>query len=160
MRGIGALAPLGAVPQAGGPVREQPIKAQAPAVDAERQRLCVQREPVVVARLCRIKAAARRRTHEGERTKANTPQDCSCGVFWNKSLTITYFHRRPSTIIGAEAFHCPVRDGKEWDHLAMVVRRNLLPCTGWGTQPIGVEAPWLPLAVTRRIYVCSYSLSL
>ncbi len=29
------------------------------------------------------------------------------------------------TIIGAEAFHCPVRDGKEWDHLAMVVRHNL-----------------------------------
>ena len=35
---------------------------------------------------------------------------------------MTYFHRRPSTIIGAKAFHCPVRDGKEWDHLAMVVR--------------------------------------
>ena len=37
---------------------------------------------------------------------------------------MTYFHRRPSTIIGAKAFHCPVRDGKEWDHLAMVVKRN------------------------------------
>ena len=23
------------------------------------------------------------------------------------------------TIIGVEAFHCPVRDGKEWFHLAM-----------------------------------------
>ena len=30
------------------------------------------------------------------------------------------------TIIGAEAFHGPVRNGKEWDHLAMVVRRSLL----------------------------------
>lgn len=39
---------------------------------------------------------------------------------------MTYFHRRMSTIIGAKAFHCPVRDGKEWDHLAMVVRRNRL----------------------------------
>jgi hypothetical protein len=39
---------------------------------------------------------------------------------------MTYFHRRPSTIIGAKAFHCPVRDGKEWFHLAMVVRHNLL----------------------------------
>ena len=28
------------------------------------------------------------------------------------------------TIIGAKAFHGPVRDGKAWDHLAMVVRRN------------------------------------
>ena len=25
------------------------------------------------------------------------------------------------TIIGAKAFHCPVRNGKEWDRLAMVV---------------------------------------
>src|SRR3546814_3778238 len=37
---------------------------------------------------------------------------------------MTYFHRRTSTIIGAKAFHGPVRDGKEWDHLAMVVKRN------------------------------------
>ena len=29
------------------------------------------------------------------------------------------------TIIGAEAFHGPVRNGKGWDHLAMVVRRSL-----------------------------------
>ena len=28
------------------------------------------------------------------------------------------------TIIGARAFHCPVRNGKEWDHPAMVVRQN------------------------------------
>ena len=37
---------------------------------------------------------------------------------------MTYFHGCPSTIIGAKAFHCPVRDGKEWYHLAMVVRRR------------------------------------
>ena len=41
---------------------------------------------------------------------------------------MTYFHRCTSTIIGAKAFHCPVRDGKEWDHLAMVVKRNRLSC--------------------------------
>ena len=29
------------------------------------------------------------------------------------------------TIIGAEAFHCPVRNGKEWDHPAMAVRQRL-----------------------------------
>src|SRR6516225_1828321 len=44
-----------------------------------------------------------------------------------KSLTMTYFHTGTRTIIGAEAFHCPVRDGKEWDHLAMVIRLNWSP---------------------------------
>jgi hypothetical protein len=48
------------------------------------------------------------------------------GVFCCKSLTMSYFHTGIRTIIGAEAFHCPVRDGKEWDHLAMVIRHNLL----------------------------------
>lgn len=41
------------------------------------------------------------------------------------SLTMSYFHTGIRTIIGAEAFHCPVRDGKEWDHLAMVIRLDL-----------------------------------
>ena len=40
------------------------------------------------------------------------------------SLTMTYFHTGTRTIIGAEAFHCAVRDGKEWYHFAMVVRHN------------------------------------
>ena len=44
-----------------------------------------------------------------------------------KSLTMTYFHTGTRTIIGAKAFHCPVRDGKEWYHLAMVVRHKGLP---------------------------------
>ena len=38
---------------------------------------------------------------------------------------MSYFHTRMRTIIGAEAFHGPVRDGKEWCHLAMVIRHNL-----------------------------------
>ena len=47
--------------------------------------------------------------------------------FWGcRSLTMSYFHTGIRTIIGAEAFHCPVRDGKEWDHLAMVIRHNFL----------------------------------
>jgi hypothetical protein len=46
------------------------------------------------------------------------------GGFSNSSLTMSYFHTGTRTIIGAEAFHCPVRDGKEWDHLAMVIRLN------------------------------------
>ena len=40
------------------------------------------------------------------------------------SLTMSYFHTGIRTIIGAEAFHCPVRDGKEWYHFAMVIRQN------------------------------------
>ena len=44
----------------------------------------------------------------------------------NISLTMTYFHTGIRTIIGAESFHCPVRDGKEWDQLAMVIRLNWL----------------------------------
>ncbi|EER59998.1 hypothetical protein AcdelDRAFT_2412, partial [Acidovorax delafieldii 2AN] len=45
-----------------------------------------------------------------------------------KSLTMTYFHTGTRTIIGAKSFHCPVRDGKEWDQLAMVIRHNLVSC--------------------------------
>ena len=39
---------------------------------------------------------------------------------------MTYFHMGIHTIIGAESFHGPVRDGKGWDQLAMVIRLNLL----------------------------------
>ncbi len=28
-------------------------------------------------------------------------------------------------IIGDKVFHCPVRNGKEWDHLSMVIRQRL-----------------------------------
>src|ERR1700759_983287 len=48
-------------------------------------------------------------------------------VHFDISLTMSYFHTGTRTIIGAEAFHFPVRDGKEWDHLAMVIRLNWLP---------------------------------
>ena len=44
---------------------------------------------------------------------------------------MSYFHTGIRTIIGAEAFHCPVRDGKEWDHLAMVIRLDLSPLRRW-----------------------------
>jgi hypothetical protein len=49
------------------------------------------------------------------------------GFLLRISLTMSYFHTGTRTIIGAEAFHCPVRDGKEWDHLAMVIRLNWSP---------------------------------
>ena len=48
------------------------------------------------------------------------------------SLTITYFHTGIRTIIGVESFHGPVRDGKGWDRLAMVIRHDLLPYCPWG----------------------------
>ena len=41
---------------------------------------------------------------------------------------MTYFHTGIRTIIGAKSFHFPVRDGKEWYQLAMVIRHNL--CDG------------------------------
>ena len=44
---------------------------------------------------------------------------------------MTYFHIRMYTIIGAESFHCPVRDGKEWDQLAMVIRLKLFTAPGF-----------------------------
>ena len=39
---------------------------------------------------------------------------------------MTYFHTGIRTIIGAKSFHCPVRNGKEWGQLAMVIRHNFL----------------------------------
>ena len=47
------------------------------------------------------------------------------------SLTITYFHTGIRTIIGVESFHGPVRDGKGWDRLAMVIRHDLLSYCSW-----------------------------
>ena len=54
------------------------------------------------------------------------PQSFDRGFFGYKSLTMSYFHTGTRTIIGADAFHCPVRDGKEWYHVAMVIRHNFL----------------------------------
>ena len=70
-----------------------------------------------------------------EAAKQKRPRIIS-GVLLHISLTMSYFHTGIRTIIGAEAFHCPVRDGKEWDHLAMVIRLNLLPGRGGAAKPI------------------------
>ena len=60
--------------------------------------------------------------------KSKTPELMnSSGGCFDISLTMSYFHTGTRTIIGAEAFHFPVRDGKEWDHLAMVIRLNWSP---------------------------------
>ena len=48
---------------------------------------------------------------------------------------MSYFHTGIRTIIGAKSFHCPVRDGKEWYQLAMVIRHNgLVNCLGQFTE--------------------------
>ena len=44
----------------------------------------------------------------------------------NGCLAVTYFHMGIHTIIGAESFHGPVRDGKAWDQLAMAAKLKLL----------------------------------
>src|SRR5690606_12373372 len=72
--------------------------------------------------------------HELERPKTKPQLKFQLGFWGYKCLTMTYFHRRTSTIIGAKAFHGPVRDGKAWDHLAMVVKRNGLHCRCGGRQ--------------------------
>jgi hypothetical protein len=53
---------------------------------------------------------------------------------------MSYFHTGTRTIIGAKAFHCPVRDGKEWDRLAMVIRLDWEPCLSHDKQSKFVES--------------------
>ena len=57
--------------------------------------------------------------------KQKPPAPVGVGGFLNNSLTMTYFHTGCSTIIGAKSFHGPVRDGKGWYQLAMVIRHDL-----------------------------------
>ena len=59
-----------------------------------------------------------------QHSKANKKALTRRAFLFARSLTMTYFHMRTHTIIGAKSFHCPVRDGKEWGQLAMVVRHN------------------------------------
>ena len=56
---------------------------------------------------------------------------------------MTYFHMGIHTIIGAESFHGPVRDGKAWDQLAMAARRKLYK----SVKPLGKEI--LPLHILQ-----------
>jgi hypothetical protein len=59
------------------------------------------------------------------RHERKKPPTLLSGALLITSLTMTYFHTGCSTIIGAKSFHGPVRDGKGWDRLAMVIRHNL-----------------------------------
>ena len=58
------------------------------------------------------------------------------------------------TIIGAKAFHCPVRNGKEWYHLAMVAWLSLL-----SSRPLGLSDEFFQLT-TRLGCACFLTLEL
>ena len=90
---------------------------------------------------------------QGKPKNKNPRTFSRAGVFLqHKSLTMTYFHRRTSTIIGAKAFHVPVRDGKEWDHLAMVVKRNRV---SWGLWACRCWAPPWPHDQSGKKHRCA-----
>ena len=38
---------------------------------------------------------------------------------------VLHSHEKDHTIIGAESFHCPVRNGKEWCQLAMSAKQTV-----------------------------------
>ena len=81
--------------------------------------------------------AALRPAHRAHFRAANAKTPAGwAGVLGLGSLTITYFHTGIRTIIGVESFHGPVRDGKGWDRLAMVIRqRGMSRC--FAARPIG-----------------------
>ena len=76
--------------------------------------------------------------------KAKTPAHLSWGFAYGASGGVLLSHGECHTIIGAKAFHGPVRDGKAWDHLAMATRHKLstnlkklcTPDTVWNTELI------------------------
>src|SRR4051812_50071237 len=74
----------------------------------------------------RVKGARMRRNKTAQSKKPAEYQ--LSGLRLIISLTITYFHTGCSTIIGAKSFHGPVRDGKGWYRLAMVIRLDLYEC--------------------------------
>ena len=55
--------------------------------------------------------------------RKKTPHSRNEGL-GKKSLAVSYFHMRLHTIIGAESFHGPVRNGKGWVQLAMAAKHK------------------------------------
>ena len=56
-------------------------------------------------------------------------------------MTYVRDHQTATTIVGADAFHDSVRNGKRWDHIAPItgadvnVKENCVPRTAWfGTE--------------------------
>ncbi len=92
--------------------------------------------------------ASTRNRHRGwESQKAKSPPSSLGGLRFITSLTITYFHTGCSTIIGAKSFHGPVRDGKGWDRLAMVIRHDLYELRGLWSRALNLEEVKLVVTV-------------
>jgi hypothetical protein len=78
-----------------------------------------------------------------------------------RSLTITYFHTGIRTIIGVESFHGPVRDGKGWYQLAMVIRHKGGVVVGLRHHnQSGEEVVEFTLFGAPRYYWCCFGLCL
>ena len=74
----------------------------------------------------------RRRARGPSRRNPPAPLRGSGGLFGVWCLTMTYFHTGTRTIIGAKLFHDPVREGKGWCQLAIVIRRKGLAAWRFG----------------------------
>ena len=96
------------------------------------------RYPINVGRLSATRVSRRHHRRPTKPSDEKKPANCLTGFSLLRitSLTITYFHTGCSTIIGAKLFHGPVRDGKGWDQLAMVIRHNLY----WHLSPVGRQS--------------------
>ena len=70
----------------------------------------------------RVLSSLKQDTHRAANKKAHPVWG---GLFHWEPGGVLLSHGIPRTIIGAEAFHGPVRDGKAWDHLAMTARQSL-----------------------------------
>ena len=69
---------------------------------------------------------------------------------------MTYFHTGIRTIIGAKSFHCPVRDGKEWYQLAMVIRHNWLMTRSQERVIEFIEQISFCLVIAHRLHGASF----
>jgi hypothetical protein len=58
-------------------------------------------------------------------SKKEKARELTLSGFSGYGLAVTYFRVRMHTIIGANPFHGPVRDGKAWFQVAMAARLTL-----------------------------------
>ena len=68
-----------------------------------------------------------KRSDYDRRPKEKTPASLETGVFNGEPDDVLLSLEIQPTIIGDKVFHGPVRNGKAWDHLSMVIRQRLCP---------------------------------
>ena len=78
--------------------------------------------------------AARRRVGDGKKEKPRRSLERR-GFSIKNGLAVTYFRMRLHTIIGANPFHGPVRDGKAWVQAAMAARLTVDSPLGRAKRP-------------------------